>query len=221
MGNRRQVEEPPPPPPKSLPTTALQAQECLEGWREGECGFLEVNDLLLDEMAKCGIVRYDFPTFLMTRGAEPMLDEAWAEAAGVDPAEAAVIAEVGEAFRERFYADIVDMALEIGKTREWAEKTPLMGLMMALHEEVDDDGDIEVIFARIAKERAGQQAAPQTPSTDVHEAFVRRMVGLGDAFEVAMAERLGADRAHRLREHADGWPDTRVQTGSQCEDDAP
>jgi len=219
LGNRCRVDEPAPPPPKSLPSTALQAQDCLEGWREGECGFLEVNDLLLDEMAKCGIVRYDFPTFLMTRDAEPMLDEAWSEAAGVGPAEAAVIAEVGEAFRERFYTDIVEMALEVGKTREWAEKTPLMGLMMALHDEVDDEGDVAEIFARIAKERAGQQAPSQTPSNDVHEAFVRRIAGLGDGFEVAMAERLGAQRAHQLREHADGWPDTRVQTGSQCKDE--
>ncbi len=219
LGNRCPDPEPPPPAERSMPTTLEDAQECLATWREGTCRFLEPNQIMLDEMARCGIVRYDFPSFMTTRDAETLFDAEWAEEVGMTPAESAVVAEVGEAFRQQLYSDVVDLTLEIGRSREWAEETPLMGLMMALHEEVEDDTDIEEIFDRIAQERAGQRPAPEGPPDDVHEKFIRKIVEMGPKFEQALAERLGPERARQLRTHGDGWPEVHVQTSSHCKDE--
>ncbi|MEM6994683.1 MAG: hypothetical protein AAF721_29480 [Myxococcota bacterium] len=217
IGNRCPVEPPLPVHARHEPRTPEEAQACIEDWQKEECRFGDPNPLLLGAMAKCGIVRFDFPTFMMTRDAEPAFEADWAEGTRLTPVEIATLAEVGEAVRAALYRDVTALALEVGKTPEWAASTPMMGLMMALGDEVDDRAEIEAVFRTIAQERAAG-IGPSTPSPDagVHERFIRRIVELGPTFEAAVGERLGAARAHQLREHADGWPSTRVQSASRC-----
>jgi hypothetical protein len=217
VGNRCRDLDPEPQPAGSkwVPKTRAEARNCMENWRDSGCRFLGPSDTLLEEMARCGAVRFDFPAFVMTRDADPTFDATFAGEVGLTPAEEAKIAEAVETFRANLYADVGKMVKSIGKSDEWAEQTPLMGLMMALHEEVEDEADIKAVFARIARERAGQLAPD--PTDDIHEQFIRRITTLGDDLEATLAQTLGPDRAHSLREHTDGWPGNRVQTASQCE----
>ena len=200
-------------------TTIAQARECIEQWRKFDCRFAEPEPLVIEEMSRCGIVRFDFPTFLMTRESEPAFEPAWADGAGLTADEADVIAEVAVGFRDALYADVAALAIEVGQTRAWADASPLLGLMGTLHEDVDDEALIEGIFAQVAKERLETgTVSPAGPEATVHERFIRRIVALGPAFEAAVAERLGSARASELRAHADGWPSVRMQTPSLCDD---
>jgi hypothetical protein len=202
------------------PSTARQAQRCLDDWQGEGCRFLRPTPVMEQAMARCGVVRFEVPTFLTTRTAEPAFDDAWTRQAGLDDDEVLAVAEIGEAFRDALYRDVTALVVEIGKSEAWARQTPLMGMMMALHEEVDDDeGHIKAIFERIAQERAGLlEPPPASADLSVHERFVRRIAEVGPAFERALAVRLGRARAQQLRQHADGWPGSRVQTRSQCDE---
>lgn len=206
--------------PDFRPTTPAEARACLSDWEGSGCGFLDPSEATREEMARCGIVRFDFPSFLMTRGADPGVEPAFADALAITPEETAAIAEVGDVFRGQLYEELESLAVEIGKSPEWAEQTPMMGIMAALQEEVDDgEAEIKRVFADIARERAGLPTSGVPADPSVNERVVRRMSALGTEFERALAERLGTDRAQQLRAHGDGWSGPHVQTHSQCDPD--
>jgi hypothetical protein len=68
------------------------------------------------------------------------------------------------------------------------------------------DGEMQQIYARLSRERAGLQAAPANPSGESPaERMTRLLTGLGDQYERDLANAIGADRAHQMRTLRDGW----------------
>lgn len=82
--------------------------------------------------------------------------------------------------------------------------------------------DTEALLRRLAEERAGRVEPPtDVASRSIDERFMRGVIALGDDFERAIAQRLGAPRARALRGADDGWPGLRLQTHNYCNGGAP
>jgi hypothetical protein len=225
VGNGCEVEPEPPRAREFVPRTAAEAEACIDDPKARHCAFLDPTKLELKRMAECGIVRFDAPGFVGDRFAEPTFDfdERWASEVGLTPDEAAVVAEVGESFRESLYRDLTALVLEAGKSQAWADQTPFMGMMIAIAEGSGaTPQDVEAMFRRLAEERAGRVDPPSDlASRSIDERFMRRVIELGDAFEQALADRLGEDRARALRTFDDGWPGLRLQTQNYCDASGP
>ena len=65
---------------------------------------------------------------------------------------------------------------------------------------------IKRAYQRVSQERAGLAAPPaDTTGMTPAERLVRFNTGLGGAYERALADKLGASRAHQLRASDGGW----------------
>ena len=77
----------------------------------------------------------------------------------------------------------------------------------AMRREIEDKsppGEHNLILQRVAQERAGLATPPADLSkTSALERLMRASFQLGDQSEAALAQRLGAERAHAIR--GDGW----------------
>ena len=224
-GNRCEVEPEPPRPRDFVPKTPEQAAACIEDPKGQECAFLDPTELELDRMANCGILRFDAPGFLGARFEDPTFDfdEDWADLVDLSPKEAAVLAELGDTYRDSLYRDLTELALEAGKSQAWADQTPFIGMMIAISEGAGATKEsTEAMFRRLAEERAGRIDPPtDLASRPLDERFMRRVLELGDAFERAVADRLGDERARSLRTADDGWPGLRLQTQNYCNNGKP
>ena len=225
MGNRCEVEPRPARKRDFVPNNADEAAGCIADAKANNCAFLDPTQHELDKMADCGVVRFDAPGFLGARFSEPTFDfdEHWADLVDLTPAEAAAIAEVGDEFRDSVYRDLTELVLEAGKSKAWADQTPFVGMMVAIAEGSGASrADTEQLLRRLAEERAGRAAAPADPTNiSLDERFMRRVIELGNDFEVALADRLGPDRARALRNADDGWPGLRLQTQNYCDNSQP
>lgn len=220
MGNRCESEPPLPQPARLVPSTATQAEGCIDDLEGRGCAFLDPNRLELDRMADCGIVRIELPSFVGDRFSDPTFDAAarWSDDVGLTPQEAAALAEVGDHVREALYHDLTQLALEAGKTQAWADETSFIGMMGAVMDaSASTPAQTEELLRRLAAERAGRVAPPADLSgLSLEERFMRRILELGDELEQVLAERLGPDRADALRHAHDGWPGIRNQTQNYC-----
>lgn len=225
VGNQCEIEPEPARARDFVPRDATEAEACIADPKSQNCAFLEPTDLELARMADCGVVRFDAPGFLGARFSEPTFgfDEQWASEAGLTTDEAAAFAEVGDAFRDALYADLTKLALEAGKSQEWADQTPFLGMMIAIAEGSGATReDTEAMFRLLAEERAGRSTPPTDLSRrSIDERFMRRVIELGDDFEKAVAQRIGEDRAQLLRRSDDGWPGLRLQTQNYCDHSKP
>ncbi len=214
------AEVTPPLGERKIPRTKEEADACIADWEGAGCNFLDDTPLVLEEMARCGIVRFELPSFVMVREADPSFDDAWSSAVGLTPKEAAQLSIVADQVRENYYNAVVELVVETGRERSWAQQTALMGLMGALHEYKDEKDTGMAVAAQISRERAGlTQTGPAKGADPIIEAFYRRMMGFGDEFETALGRSLSPARARELRRHANGWPGNRAQTPSQCKDE--
>ncbi|MEM6993572.1 MAG: hypothetical protein AAF721_23870, partial [Myxococcota bacterium] len=225
VGNRCEVEPEPPRARDFVPRNAAEAEACIDAPKAQHCAFLDPTELERERMADCGVVRFDAPGFLGARFSEPTFDfdDGWASSVDLSPAEAAALAEVGDAFRDSLYGDLTKLALEAGKSQAWADQTPFIGMMVAIAESSGaTQEDTEAVLRRLAEERAGRAEPPSAlASRSIDERFLRRVIELGDAFERAVAKRLGAERARALRVADDGWPGLRLQTQNYCDGGKP
>lgn len=215
----RAEEDDAPPPVRFDPSTREEVKRCFAD-AEGEgCPYLEPNEITKSEMARCGVVRFELPGFVMTRASEPRFEDEWVAAADLTDTELTVIAEVGETTRDEFYAELVALAVDKGVDEEWARQSPLLALIGEIGDGGDDRDTTMAIAKRIAEERGSGSPPSAIEGVDARaEAAYRGLMGFGDAFEAALAERLGPERARELRRADDGWPGNKAQTPSQCED---
>jgi len=224
-GNQCEVEPEPPRPHDFVPRTPEQARACIDDPKGKRCAFLDPTELELERMADCGIVRFDAPSFLGTRLEEPTFDanDNWANLVDLSPKEAAALAELGDTFREALYRDLTKLLLEAGKSQQWADQTPFLGMMVAISESSGATPEsTKALLHLLAEERAGRADPPSDlAGRSLDERFLRRVAALGDAFEDAVAERLGKERARAMRTADDGWPGLRLQTQNYCDGTAP
>jgi hypothetical protein len=79
----------------------------------------------------------------------------------------------------------------------------------AMLEEIFDKfprNEMQATFQALAQERAGLRPAPTDPSTSGPlERLLRGMTGIGDSMEQELSAKLGAERAHALRDVNKGW----------------
>lgn len=200
-----------------VPTTREQAKQCVVDRKGNGCRFHDPTDLELEEMARCGIIRFDAPEFLGARGREPTFGQGWRAKAGISDSDAEALLAVNDAFRDEFYADLTALALEAGMTQEWADQTPFIGMMVAINDSVGPTPEqTEEFYRTLARERAGQVAPPTDLSgLSLDERFLRRVLDVGQAYERALAEQLGPERAAELHALGDGWAD-HGQTRDYC-----
>lgn len=98
-----------------------------------------------------------------------------------------------------FYLEIVGPSPE-------ADSLSLQAMTSEIQDKGGSDGEEGELRRRIAQERAGLVRAPADLSkASAFERFYRGHVGLGDRVEAALAEGLGAERAHSIRAAHGGW----------------
>jgi hypothetical protein len=165
--------------------------------------FLEPTREELLEMAKECQLRWDEPGLRQRRPPLPNAEER--AKLGLTEDEAEVIAEVYESFvsqsLEQLRAIYVAATGDVDNSRVLAPD--------ALKQEILDKSPEDAIkraFQRVSHERAGLATPPpditgMTPA----ERLVRFNTSLGDAYERALADKLGAARAHQLRAIDGGW----------------
>ena len=219
LGNHCPRPPIPTPERRVVPRTAAEAEACVDDLQGQGCSFADPNQLELDRMADCGMVRINIPQFLHDRTAEPSFGPAWAEEVGLTLDEEAALAEVAEEYRETLYAELTELLLAAGKSQAWIDQTSLMGLVAGLYEAAPwTSAEEQAMVRQIAEEKAGRIPPPADRSAlPLAERMLRLNVELGDAFEDAVAARLGPERADELRRAHDGWPGPRIQTDNHCD----
>ena len=223
LGNH--CERPPIPPAERrvIPRSPAEAKACVADIRGQQCAFLDPNQLELDQMADCGMVRINIPHFLSDRSVEPSFGQAWADEVGLTLDEEAALAEVSETYRESLYAELTEMLLAAGKSQAWIDQTSLLGLIAAVHEiSPMTDAEEEAMLRKIAAEKAGRIPPPEDLSAlSPFERMTRLNVEFGDILERNLGERLGVERAAELRRAQDGWPGPRIQSTNYCDESVP
>jgi hypothetical protein len=165
--------------------------------------WLEPSHEELLEMAKSCKLRWDEPSLRQRSSSKPS-PKVLAEL-GMTEDEAEVVAEVHQDFvpkaLEQLRAIYVAATGDVDSSRVLAPD--------ALKQEILDkstEDSIKRAFQRVAQERAGLATPPaDTTGMTPAERLVRFNTGLGDAYERALADKLGASRARELRSKSDGW----------------
>jgi hypothetical protein len=165
--------------------------------------WLEPDREELLEMARNCKLRWDEPGLRPQASGRP--SPAVMAELGMTESEAEVISDVYQEFVARSLEQL--RAIYVAATGD--EGGALILAPEALKQEIFDKSTRESIkqaFQRVAMERAGLTAPPpdingMTPA----ERLVRFNTGLGDAYEQAVAEKLGASRARELRRQSGGW----------------
>ena len=173
--------------------------------------YFEPTQAALEQMADCGIVAWDNPPVFTDGG----FDDAWRETAGVEPQEGTSIEEAVAAFRETSKTKLRDFYVELGGDPETADSFSARELIQLTYARVDME---ELVATReaIAREKAGREKPPETPS--VTGRFMRWEADLGNDFESELASRLDPARARELRASANGWGSNRLTYTNLCAD---
>jgi hypothetical protein len=195
---------------------SVVAQRCVRAMRGEEgCSFVDPDQETLLEMARCGTVKVDQPSFLEADFGSAVFPPA--HEVGLSPDEAEILAQTAEQFREQYTKNLRDLYVEAGGNPALVEDLPPRAIDGMLRTMLDRS-DLEAAHRLVSNERAGLADPSQSPNASLAERYARHMLDVGNRFEQAVAETLGPDRAHDLRRAEDGWPGgTSVYSGS-CEE---
>lgn len=170
---------------------------------EKKGSWLEPSQEELLEMAQKCQLRWDAPTLRPKMALKPSPEEL--AKLGMTEDEVQVVAEVHDAFVQQSVEQL--RAIYVAATGDVDNSRVLSP--DALQQEILDKSTEESIrraFQRISQERAGLAAPPaDTTGLPPAERLARLNTGLGDGFERALAEKLGASRARDLRALRGGW----------------
>jgi hypothetical protein len=165
--------------------------------------WLEPSREELLEMARTCKLRWDEPSLRQRVVNKPTPEQL--QQMNMTEEEAEVLYEVHQAFLTEALAQL--RAIYVAATGD--EDGARVMAPDAMKQEILDKspGDAtKLAFQRVAQERAGLAAPPaDTSALTPVERLVRFNTGLGDAYERALAERLGATRARDLRKLNGGW----------------
>lgn len=165
--------------------------------------FMEPSREELLEMAKECQLRWDEPGLGLRH--PPLPDAKERTKLGITDDEAEVISEVYDSFASRSLEQL--RAIYVAATGDVDNSRVLAP--DALKQEILDKSPEDAIkraYQRVSQERAGLAAPPpDITGMTAAERLVRFNTGLGDAYERALADKLGASRAHQLRASDGGW----------------
>lgn len=165
----------------------------------------------LRELAKCGRLLVDTPSFLV--GSDFFPPGYVIESAGLSEGDAARYAELAEALYKESGTKYGELAHELGVPGELVDRLDPAQLH-ALIEAVADEWE-DTRF-KVANERARLSTPPQEQSPS--ERALRYGWGLGEEFENRLAEQFGADAAAEMRRAAGGWANKNSWGGRECID---
>lgn len=175
--------------------------------------FLDPSPEELREMAKECRLRWDSPNLKPRSVNRPTPEQL--KKLNMTEDEAEVMAEVHQAFVAEALTKL--RAIYVAATGDTENARVLAP--EALEQEVIDKSTEESIrraYQRVSQERAGLAAPPaDTTGMTPAEQLVRFNTGLGDAYERALADKLGAAKARELRRANDGWG-SRHSSGMGC-----
>lgn len=162
-------------------------------------------------MAKECHLRWDAPSLQQ----RPHLPDAgqWAKL-GVTEAELPAVQDVHEAFVLREIKQLRALYIEVTGDENGAHVLAAQSLKLEIFDK-SSDLSIRQAFQRLARERAGLERPPSDVSTRTPaERLLRFDLSLGDAYERALAEKLGPKRARQLRLNNEGWLERRDSRAS-------
>lgn len=165
----------------------------------------------LRELAKCGRLLIDTPSFLL--GDDPFPPGYVIEAAGLSESDAARYAEIAEALYKESGTQYAAFAHELGVPSELVDRLAPQQLRMLLEAVVDD---WETTRHNVANERAQLSTPPAEQSAG--ERALRYEWGLGEEFERRLGAEFGTDAAAEMRRAAGGWANKSSWGGRECLD---
>jgi hypothetical protein len=192
-----------------------RAQKCALASRNGDCPFLDPDQDTLLEMAKCGTVKIDYPSFLYDFDA-PQTDSFASDLGITDPQEKAALQRAAEKQHENVGKTLREIYRELGGDEEFAATASPSTLEAYIKDQIDEEA-LGNVQRRIAEERAGLREPPAAGAElSIEERFWRMRAELGNEFENQLASGLGPERAHELRAAQDGWPGSTNVHSSRC-----
>jgi len=183
------------------------------GGPEDDVGYLDPSKDELLAMAKECAVKIDLPPVM--RGEPMQLDPGLTTAVGVTAGEVGtgnqVFVDLARTWKQR----VRGWYIEATGDAQGADQLSAH----AMGEELQDKavpGEPQALQARLAQERAGLVAPPaDLGKLSPFERYFRAFADLGNEAERALAAKLGADKAHRIRAENDGWPMRMSMSGCQ------
>ena len=180
-------------PEPPAPTRAVPASPP----RQASPAEVELATLRAQVMAKECRVRWD--QFVLSLDPMNPLSPKVKERQGMTEAEEDVVAEVTAAFNSRAIQRLRAIYLAATGDEENARVLSPQSMNMEIFDK-SPQGSFGRTLQRISRERAGLEAPPPgTTSMNPVEQLVRFNTSLGDDYEHALTEKLGATRAHALR----------------------
>ncbi|HJZ84471.1 MAG TPA: hypothetical protein VKN99_04830 [Polyangia bacterium] len=151
----------------------------------------------LKDMAKNCTVRFDLPDF----GLEPQqMDPKQADKLGLAPDQRAAFNRVLAEQNADFMKQLRALYLELTGDTQGAQNLDARTLEAEI-EAKSPRGEPGLARQQLAQEKAGLAAPPADPrALSVYMRYLRLITSAGDAFERALADAIGADRARQLHE---------------------
>ncbi|MEM6991172.1 MAG: hypothetical protein AAF721_11760 [Myxococcota bacterium] len=213
-------------PGKPEPPTSREAiRRCASSAGSPNCSNVDPEPAVLEEMARCGTIKIDRPPFLQKRtptGYAPPPE--LTALVDLSDDEIALMTEVNTKFANDFSTDLQQIVADLndGTAAPVPPGAPAWAIIPSFISAMDasapDDAAAD-LRRKIAQERAGL-ATPPAEDADLEpfERYERMRADVGENYEKALAEVLGADRAHELRVANDGWG-SNMLFGGACPDD--
>lgn len=165
----------------------------------------------LRELAKCGRILVDRPSFL--QGDDFFPAGYMIESAGLSEEQAARYAALAEELYKESGTKYAAFGRELGVPAELINRLEPHQLSGLLESVVDDWEDTQ---HRVANERAHLSTPPEQQSPS--ERALRYQWDLGDEFERRLATELGAEAAKQMRRAAGGWANKNTWASRDCLD---
>jgi hypothetical protein len=163
----------------------------------------------LRELAKCGRILVDRPTFL--QGDDFFPAGYVIESAGLSEGQAIRYAELAEELYKESGTKYAAFARELGVPAELIDRLAphqLGGLIESIADDWEDT------MHEVANERAQLSSPPQEQSPS--QRALRYQWSLGDEFERRLAAEFGAQAAKEMRRAAGGWANKNTWAGRDC-----
>lgn len=207
---------------------AEQIRACANAVGRPGCSLVDPDPEVLQEMARCGSIKVDAPSFLTRRTDEGFApSDELKELVGLTEEEVEAITAVNQEFAKKHVVGLQQIVADLngGEMPFIPEAAPPWAVIPSFTGAMDASIPQEMAagFRRtIAEERAGQATPPSSlEGVKPLERYERLRANVGDDYEAALAGALGADRAHELRVAGDGWSSGTLFGGSCPGEDAP
>jgi hypothetical protein len=165
------------------------------------CSYFDPPQEVLDEMARCSVVKIDAPPLLY--GGEPAV-AMMKKDLGLQGEEEEAFDRATQTFLSDFEEQLQTLATDAGVDPELIDRLPSHALQQLIQSDLDKS-EWPSVQKQIARERAGHVPAPDAEVRSLLDRYARSVTDVGTDFERYLAEELGPERARELRAARNGW----------------